>query len=58
MAELTRVESFQYPSGHFAHLSENQQAQLNEFKRICQEAGYYTPATATADATHDDETLL
>ena len=58
MADLTRVESFQYPSGHYAHLSENQQAQLDEFKRISREAGYYTPATATADATHDDETLL
>lgn len=58
MADLTRVESFQYPSGHFAHLSENQQAQLQEFKRICQEATYYTPATGTAEASHDDETLL
>ncbi|KAJ4348254.1 uncharacterized protein N0V89_009626 [Didymosphaeria variabile] len=60
MADLTRVESFQYPSGHFAHLSDNQQAQLNEFKRISQEQGYYTPASAdgTTQASHDDETLL
>ncbi|KAF1966809.1 CRAL/TRIO domain-containing protein [Bimuria novae-zelandiae CBS 107.79] len=58
MSDLTRVESFQYPSGHFAHLSENQQAQLEEFKRICLEQGYYTPASGTTNASHDDETLL
>ncbi|KAF2444087.1 CRAL/TRIO domain-containing protein [Karstenula rhodostoma CBS 690.94] len=60
MAELTRVESFQYPSGHFAHLSDNQHAQLVEFKRICQEQGYYTPASAdgATPASDDDETLL
>lgn len=60
MADLTRVESFQYPSGHFAHLSDNQQAQLEAFKHICQEQGYYTPASAdgATQASDDDETLL
>ncbi|KAF9731238.1 hypothetical protein PMIN06_012872 [Paraphaeosphaeria minitans] len=60
MQDLTRVESFQYPSGHFAHLSDNQQAQLDEFKRICQEQGYYTPASpdGATQASDDDETLL
>lgn len=60
MAELKRVESFQYPSGHYAHLTENQQAQLDEFKQICQTEGYYTPAGADGQIhpTHDDETLL
>ncbi|CAI6338884.1 unnamed protein product [Periconia digitata] len=59
-AELTRTESFQYPSGHFAHLSENQQVQLQEFKQLCQAGGYYTPAgtDGTSEASHDDETLL
>ncbi|KAF1956717.1 CRAL/TRIO domain-containing protein [Byssothecium circinans] len=60
MAELTRVESFQYPSGHYAHLSENQQTQLDVFKQLCQEEGYYTPAgtDGKTEASHDDETLL
>jgi len=60
MADLTRVESFQYPLGHAAHLSENQQAQLDEFKKICQEQGYWTPVSAdgTTPASHDDETML
>jgi hypothetical protein len=49
MADLQRVESMQYPAGHLAHLSENQQTKLNEFKQICQTG---------KDASHDDETML
>lgn len=58
MAELGRVESMQYPAGHLSHLSEKQQAQLDEFKRISLEAGYWTPATGAKEASHDDETML
>ncbi|KAG9202186.1 hypothetical protein G6514_004623 [Epicoccum nigrum] len=58
MADLSRVESMQYPAGHLAHLTENQQAQLNAFEKLAQEQGYYTPATDTAEASHDDETML
>lgn len=48
----------QYPAGHLSHLSESQQTQLVEFKRICQEAGYYTPEAGEKQASHDDETML
>ena len=48
----------QYPAGHLSHLSDNQQAQLDEFKKISQEAGYWTPATGLKEASHDDETML
>jgi len=58
MADLSRVESMQYPAGHLAHLSENQQAQLEAFKKIAQEQGYFMPGTATTEASHDDETML
>ncbi|EUC40931.1 hypothetical protein COCMIDRAFT_9280 [Bipolaris oryzae ATCC 44560] len=58
MAELSRVESMQYPAGHLSHLSENQQSQLVEFKALCEKAGYYTPAAGQKHASHDDETLL
>ncbi|KAF1946628.1 CRAL/TRIO domain-containing protein [Clathrospora elynae] len=58
MADLSRVESMQYPAGHLAHLSENQEAQLDEFKKICQEANYWTPAKGGQLASHDDETML
>ncbi|CAO2656461.1 Nn.00g052640.m01.CDS01 [Neocucurbitaria sp. VM-36] len=58
MAELSRIESMQYPAGHLSHLSDNQQARLDEFKKISQEAGYWTPATGLKEASHDDETML
>lgn len=48
----------QYPSGHLAHLTENQQAQLQAFEKLAQEQGYYTPGTETTEASHDDETML
>jgi hypothetical protein len=48
----------QYPAGHLSHLSEDQSAKLDEFKKICQDAGYYTPATEGQQASHDDETML
>ncbi|KAL1595642.1 hypothetical protein SLS59_008280 [Nothophoma quercina] len=58
MADLSRVESMQYPAGHLAHLSENQQAQLQAFEKLAQEQGYFTPATDITEASHDDETML
>lgn len=57
-ATLERTDSFQYPTGHVNHLSAAQTAALDDFKLLCQQNGYYTPATASAPATHDDETLL
>jgi hypothetical protein len=59
-AELKRTESFQYPNGHFGHLTDNQQALLEEFRAICQREGYYTPAgkEGRTHPTHDDELLL
>ena len=60
MADLSRVESFQYPAAHYGHLTDNQQQQLTTFKDIIQKAGYYTPEAAdgSSEASHDDETLL
>lgn len=60
MADLSRIESFQYPAAHFGHLSDDQQAKLDEFKTICQTEGYYTSASedGKGEASHDDETLL
>lgn len=59
-ADLKRTESFQYPAAHYGHLNEAQQHALDEFKRICQDEGYYRPpgAGARSPASHDDETLL
>ena len=60
MADLKRIESFQYPSAHYGHLTDNQQQQLDAFKQLCQDEGYYKPlgTDEKADVSHDDETLL
>ena len=58
MADLSRVESMQYPAGHLSHLSDNQQARLDEFKKLCQDAEYWTPGTLGKAPSHDDETML
>ncbi|QDS77905.1 hypothetical protein FKW77_000721 [Venturia effusa] len=59
MAELTKVDSFQYPNGHLGHLSDNQQRALDDFKVLCEKEGYYTTkAEGGKPASHDDETLL
>jgi len=58
--ELKRVDSYQYPSAHLAHLTDGQQEALDRFKSLCQEKGYYHPAVDESNiyASHDDETLL
>lgn len=48
----------QYPSGHVGHLTQTQRDTLERFKALCQSKKYYTPATESAPASHDDETLL
>jgi hypothetical protein len=48
----------QYPAGHLAHLTDNQQQQLTTFEKICTEQGYFTPAVGGKAASHDDETML
>ena len=55
---LKTVESYQYPNAHYGHLNEHQRKTLDDFKSLCQQRGYFTPATSTAAASHDDETLL
>ncbi|KAK3092145.1 hypothetical protein LTR53_019759, partial [Teratosphaeriaceae sp. CCFEE 6253] len=50
----------QWPTGHVSHLTENQQNALVAFKKLCEQKGYYAPASddGLLHASHDDETLL
>ncbi|KAK5114722.1 hypothetical protein LTR62_002296 [Meristemomyces frigidus] len=59
-APLQRVESYQWPTGHVAHLSGSQQSALQAFKTLCEQKKYYVPESADGriPATHDEETLL
>ncbi|KAH9821971.1 SEC14 cytosolic factor [Teratosphaeria destructans] len=58
--QLQRTESFQWPSGHVGHLSDSQQGALTNFKKLCQQKGYFVPASDDGKdpPSHDDETLL
>ena len=59
MADLTKIDSFQYPAAHLGHLSDEQQSALEEFKVLCEKEGYYHPTGSDGKpASHDDETLL
>lgn len=55
-----QIESYQYPNAHIGHLTEYQQAQLTEFKRLVQQDGNFgSPGSGDpALAGHDDESLL
>lgn len=58
--QLQKIESFQYPAAHVAHLNDKQQKALEQFKKICEERGYYTaqPKDGSKHSSHDDETML
>ncbi|EPS34437.1 hypothetical protein PDE_09401 [Penicillium oxalicum 114-2] len=51
-------------AGHLHHLTPEQEAKLEEFKKVCAEHKYYTPAVKAADgvettpASHGDATML
>lgn len=50
----------QWPSGHLGHLTENQNAALDRFKKLCEQKEYYAPGSedGRTPPTHDEETLL
>lgn len=60
MADLTKVDSFQYPAAHIGHLNPKQEASLAAFRELCAKEGYYKPKgqDGVSEASHDDETLL
>lgn len=60
MADLSKVDTFQYPAAHLGHLTDSQQSALDKFKEICKEHGYFSETTerGRTHATHDDATLL
>jgi len=58
--DLSKIDSYQYPSAHLGHLTKVQQTALDSFKKLCEDKGYYRAADTEgkALASHDDETLL
>ena len=44
--------------GHVGHLTTQEESALDEFKQLSAKQGFYTPATDTKSASHDDGTLV
>ncbi|KAK4224065.1 SEC14 cytosolic factor [Podospora fimiseda] len=48
-----------YPHGHLGHLTVDEDNSLQQFKKLLQDKGIYTPAQGgDKQASHDDQTLL
>lgn len=47
-------------SGHLNHLTDEQEQRFGEFKKLCEEKGYYKPSSAGQGEkpSHDDATML
>ena len=68
MATATRIRTnesgilatgeYGYPTGHLGHLTEQQEQALVAFKALCEQKGFFKPATDINLASHDDTTLL
>lgn len=63
-ASATQAASTAWLAGHLNHLTPEQEEKLVEFKDLCAERKYYTPAVEAAEgveavpASHDDATML
>jgi hypothetical protein len=60
-ASASQASGTAWLAGHLHHLTPEQDASLQEFKKLCAERKYYTPAVEQDGATtasHDDATML
>ena len=63
-ASASQASGTAWLAGHLHHLTPEQEEKLEEFKKVCAERKYYTPAVKQADgvevtpASQDDATLL
>ncbi|KAJ5104577.1 hypothetical protein NUU61_001924 [Penicillium alfredii] len=60
-ASASQAAGTAWLAGHLKHLTPEQEDKLREFKDVCAERKYYTPAGEGADAkppSHDDATML
>lgn len=63
-ASASQTAGTAWLAGHLNHLTPEQEEKLRDFKGVCAEREYYTPAVEQAEgvqakgASHDDATLL
>ncbi|CAG8191174.1 unnamed protein product [Penicillium nalgiovense] len=64
VASASQASGTAWLAGHLHHLTPEQEEKLQQFKKLCAERKYYTPAVEQVDgveakpASHDDATLL
>lgn len=57
-ASAAQAAGTEWLSGHLHHLTKEQENKLVEFKKLCEEKGYYKSAGDDAKPSHSDETML
>ncbi|KAE8372854.1 CRAL-TRIO domain-containing protein [Aspergillus bertholletiae] len=58
VASASQAAGTGWLAGHLNHLTEDQEKKLQEFKKLCEDNGYYKPASDGKEASHDDATML
>ncbi|CAG8405940.1 unnamed protein product [Penicillium salamii] len=57
-ASASQASGTAWLAGHLHHLTPEQEQSLEEFKKVCAERKYYTPAGEQGTPSHGDATLL
>ncbi|BDD59623.1 hypothetical protein MAP00_004819 [Monascus purpureus] len=58
VAAASHAASEAWLAGHLNHLTEEQEQKFVEFKKVCEERGYYKPSCEEGGPSHDDATML
>lgn len=57
-ASASQASGTAWLAGHLQHLTPEQEQSLEQFKKVCAERKYYTPAGEQGTPSHGDATLL
>lgn len=58
VASASQAAGTAWLAGHLHHLTDEQEKKLEDFKKLCEEKGYYKPEREGEKASHDDATML
>lgn len=58
VASASQAAGTAWLAGHLHHLTDDQEKKLEDFKKLCEEKGYYKPERDGEKASHDDATML
>lgn len=58
VASASQAAGTAWLAGHPNHLTEQQEKSLQDFKKLCEENGYYKADAGEGKPSHDDATML